>query len=77
MQVGGAHVQVLVMMTMRRGTVVCVLRLVFMSVPMVVTAQPPGAQQVYCQAHHGDHDRLVVMNGLRAHQPFDRLPGHQ
>ena len=61
-QVRRAHVQILVL-GMFPGIVVGVLRLVFMSVyisvSMIVTAQPPGADQVDRQAHHGYHDGLV------------------
>ncbi|MNJ60010.1 hypothetical protein D3C77_557190 [compost metagenome] len=74
MQVGRAQVQVVMMVAV---VMVVVVAMVVMIVMVMVITQQPGADEVDCQAHGGNEDRLVIVDRPRRQQALRRLERHQ
>lgn len=67
-------VSVIAMMLM----VMVMVMVIVVPVPVImVIPQPPGAQQVDRQAHDGNGNGLLVVDGAGAEQALDGLEGHQ
>ncbi|MNX69586.1 hypothetical protein D3C86_1008080 [compost metagenome] len=76
-EIGRAQVDVVMVVTGMSVVMVPMLMTMVVPVMMVRAAEDERAAQVHQQADGGDGHRLLVVDGLRAEQPFHRSEHHQ